>query len=163
AGLVVAVAFLTDLRPGRDVPGAAASVAPSGPPPLAARNMVVQGQEAGDYAVGLAVRAPGEEVTVLGPDGSGANGLAVTVNGVKLGSCGSGCYGGFVPLRRVATVGVAGHTLRFAIPAHPRPAAALVARATSAFRALRSVDYVERLASSPRAKVIAEFTLERPN
>jgi hypothetical protein len=28
---------------------------------------------------------------------------------------------------------------------------------------LRSVDYVERLASSPQNKVVAEFTLERPN
>jgi hypothetical protein len=36
-------------------------------------------------------------------------------------------------------------------------------RATRAFRALRSVDYVERLASSARSRVVADFTLERPN
>ena len=162
AGLVVAVAFLTDLRPGRDRAAAAASVA-AGPPPLPARDMVVQGREAGDYAVALGVRPPGEEVTVLGPQGTGVNGLRVTVNGVALGACGSGCYGGFVPLRRVATVRVAGHTLRFGIPVRPRPAATLVARATRDFRALRSVDYVERLASSPRDKVVSDFTLERPN
>jgi copper transport protein len=161
AGLVVAVALLTDLRPGRD--RAAAAPVVTGPPPLPAKQMVVQARESGDYAVALAVRAPGEEVTVLGPDGQGVNGLTVKINGVKAGSCGAGCYGAFVPLKRAATVTVNGNKLRFAIPAQPRPAAALVARATRTFRALRSVDYVERLASSPRNKVVSDFTLERPN
>jgi putative copper export protein len=161
AGLVVAVALLTDLRPGRDRSAAAAVVA--GPPPLPAKGTVVQAQESGDYAVALAYRAPGEEVTVLGQDGQGVNGLTVKVNGVEAGSCGSGCYGAFVPLKRTATVAVNGDVLRFAIPADPKPAPALVARATRRFRALRSVDYVERLASSPRNKVVSDFTLERPN
>jgi copper transport protein len=161
AGLVVAVAVLTDLRPGRDRAAAAAAV--TGPPPRPAKGMVVQAQEAGNLAVALAVRAPGEEVTVLGPDGTAVNGLSVSVNGVTAQSCGNGCYGAFVPLGRKATVVVDGKRLTFAIPAKPRPAAALVARATRAFRALRSVDYVERLASSPRNKVVADFTLERPN
>jgi len=161
AGLVVAVALLTDLRPGRD--RAAAAAVASGPPPPPAPEMVVQGQEAGDYAVALAVKAPGEEVFVLGPDGSGVNGLRVAVNGVDAGPCGSGCYGAFVPVRGTATVTVAGRTLHFAIPPDPRPAEQLVRRATRAFRALRSVDYVERLASSPRNRVVSDFTLERPD
>jgi copper transport protein len=162
AGLIVAVALLTDLRPGRDAGVAAAAVA-SGPPPLPAAHMVVQARESGNYAVALAYRAPGEEVTVLGPDGQGVNGLTVKVNGVKAGPCGAGCYGAFVPLRRTAIVSVNGARLTFAVPAHPAPAPGLVARATGVFRALRSVDYVERLASSPRNKVVSEFTLERPN
>jgi copper transport protein len=161
AGLIAAVALLTDLRPGRD--RAAAAVVATGPPPLPASKAVVQARESGDYAVALAYRGPGEEVTVLGPDGEGVNGLTVKVDGVKAGSCGAGCYGGFVPLRRTATVSVNGARLAFAIPAHPTPAPALVARATRTFRALRSVDYVERLASSPRNKVVSDFTLERPN
>src|SRR5436853_3288000 len=49
AALVVAVALLTDLRPGRDR-NAAAAIA-SGPPPLPAKGMVVQARESGDYAV----------------------------------------------------------------------------------------------------------------
>ena len=164
AGLVIAVALLTDLRPGRDRTAAAASVATSkGPPPLPAKEMFVQAREAGDLAVALAVRPPGEEVTVLGPDGTGVNGLSVEVNGVRAGACGNGCYGAFVPLHKIAAVTVGEQTLHLSIPAHPRPAAALVARATAAFRALRSVDYVERLASSPRNRVVADFTLERPN
>jgi copper transport protein len=161
AGLVVAVALLTDLRPGRDR-NAAAAIA-SGPPPLPAKEMVVQARESGDYGVALAVRAPGEEVTVLGQDGQGVNGLSVTVNGVKTGSCGSGCYGAFAPLRRTATVSVNGDKLQFAIPAHPTDASGLVTRATRAFRAQRSVEYLERLASSPRNKVVSDFTLERPS
>jgi copper transport protein len=163
AGLVVAVALLTDLRPGRDRVAAAAVSSAKGPPPLPAKEMVVQAREAGELGVALAVRPPGEEVMVLGPDGTGVNGLEVSVNGVRAGSCGDGCYGAFVPLRDTANVTVNGRTVTFDIPAHPRPAARLVARATRAFRALRSVDYVERLASSPRNKVVADFTLERPN
>ena len=38
-----------------------------------------------------------------------------------------------------------------------------MARATRAFRALRSVDYVERLASSTRNRIVSTFTLEAPN
>jgi hypothetical protein len=125
--------------------------------------MVVQAQESGNDAVALAYRGQRQEVTVLGQDGQGVNGLTVKVNGVKAGQCGAGCYGTFVPLGRTATVAVNGHKLTFAIPAHPTSAPALVARATRTFRALRSVDYVERLASSPRDKVVSDFTLERPN
>jgi hypothetical protein len=123
----------------------------------------VQAKESGSYAVALAYRAPGEEVTVLGPDGQGVNGLDVRVNGVAAGSCGAGCYGAFVPLRRTATVRVNGNPLTFAIPARPRHASALVAKATRTFRSLRSVDYVERLASSPQNSVVSDFTLERPD
>ncbi len=161
AGLILAVAVLTDLRPGRDRTAAAAVV--TGPPPLPTPEMVVQARESGDYAVALAYRTPGQKVIVLAPDGQGVNGLTVKVNGVKTGACGAGCYGAFVPLRHAATVTVNGDKLTFAIPAHPTPASALVARATRRFRALRSVDYVERLASSPRNRVVSDFTLERPN
>lgn len=163
AGLLIAVALLTDLRPGRDR-ATAAIAAVQGPPPLPAAGMVVQAGEAGDYAVALAVKRPGEEVTVLGPDGTGVNGLSVTIDGQPTRSCGNGCYGSFVPLQRTATVVVNNvNAVTFRLPPHPRPAPGLVAGATRAFRALRSVDYVERLASSPRDRVVADFTLERPN
>jgi copper transport protein len=163
-GLVAAVALLTDLRPGRDREATAAvPAATGGPPPLPAKRMVVQAQEDGELAVALALHSPGAEVTVLDPDGNGLNGLAVTIAGVQARPCGSGCYGAFVSPRGSAVVSVNGRKLRFRVPAHVRPAGALVRRATRAFRALRSVDYVERLASSPRHRVVSEFTLERPN
>ena len=161
--LVAAVALLTDLRPGRDRAASAAVAAPSGPPPLPARQMVVQAREDGENAVALALHAPGAEVVVLGPDGNGVNGLSVKIAGVKTGSCGAGCYGAFVPAARKMTVSVDGRKLVFGVPAKLRPAAAIVARATRAFRRLRSVEYVERLASSPRNRVVADFTLERPD
>jgi copper transport protein len=161
--LVAAVALLTDLRPGRDRVASAAVAAPTGPPPLPARQMVVQAREDGENAVALAVHPPGAEVVVLGPDGNGVNGLAVTIAGTRARSCGAGCYGAFVRARRKITVSVDGRQLVFAIPARLRPADAIVARATRTFRRLRSVQYVERLASSPRNRVVADFTLERPN
>jgi copper transport protein len=162
-GLLAAVALLTDLQPGRDRAARAAVVESKGPPPLPAREMVVQGQESGDLAVALQVRAPGAELVAVGPDGDGVNGLAVKIAGVDAGSCGDGCYGAFGSVIGRVEVSVDGHPLVFVVPAHARPAAELVNRATAAFRRLRSVDYVERLASSPRDKVVSRFMLERPN
>jgi copper transport protein len=161
--LVAAVALLTDLRPGRGREASAAVAAPTGPPPLPGRQMVVQAREDGELAVALAVHAPGAEVAVLGPDGKGVNGLNVTIAGTRARSCGAGCYGAFVRTARKITVTVNGRKLVFAVPAKLRPANAIVARATDRFRRLRSVEYVERLASSPRNRVVADFTLERPN
>jgi copper transport protein len=161
--LVAAVALLTDLRPGRDRVASAAVATATGPPPLPARQMVVQAKEDGEYAVALAVHDPGAEVVVLGPDGNGVNGLTVTIAGAPARSCGAGCYGAFVRRGRKMTVSVNGRKLVFPIPAKLRSADAIVAHATRTFRRLRSVEYVERLASSPRNRVVADFTLERPN
>jgi copper transport protein len=163
AGLMGAVALLTELRPGRDRVAVASAAEAKGPPPLPAKGMVVQAGESGDLAVALAVRPPGAELVALGPDGRGVNGLSVTIAGVAAGSCGSGCYGALGAFVGTVPVSVDGRELVFRFPARAHPAGALVARATRAFRSLRSVDYLERLASSPRNKVVAEFTLERPN
>ena len=157
AGLMGAVALLTDLRPGRDRVAIAAAAEPKGPPP------VVQAGESGDLAVALAVRPTGAELVALDPDGRRKDGLSVRIAGVAASSCGPGCYGAAGAFVGKVPVSVDGRTLVFRFPARARPAGALVARATSAFRRLRSVDYVERLASSPQNKVVAEFTLERPN
>jgi copper transport protein len=164
ATLVAAVALLTDLRPGRDVVARAAVSESRGPPPLPAAGMVVQAGESGDYGVALAVHGAGAEVTVLGQDGGGVTGLAVRIAGAVAHSCGQGCYGASSTYagKRVRVV-VAGRALVFQVPARALPASALVARATSAFRRLRSVDYTERLASSPRDKIVSNFTLERPD
>ena len=157
AGLMGAVALLTDLRPGRDRVAIAAAVEPKGPPPI------VQAGESGDLAVALAVRPTGAEVVALDPDGRRKDGLSVRIAGVAASSCGRGCYGAAGTFVGKVPVSVDGRTLIFQFPARARPAGALVARATTAFRRLRSVDYIERLASSPQNKVAAEFTLERPN
>jgi hypothetical protein len=160
--LAAAVALLTDLRPGRDRVAAAALSEPTGPPPLPAKDAVVQAREDGELAVALAVRGSRHEVIVLGPDGAGVNGLSVEIGGTAARSCGPGCYRALVRPRRNVTAAVDGRILAFRVPAMPQPAKALVTRATRAFRALRSVSYVEHLASSPRNRVVADFTLERP-
>ena len=161
--LLAAVALLTDLRPGRDRVASAAVVEAKGPPPAPAANMWVQARESGAFAVALAAHPPDAEVSVVGPDNLGVNGLAVEVAGVPARSCGAGCYRASFSSAGAVNVTVGGRVLVFHVPGTARPADALVARATGAFRRLRSVDYVERLASSPRNKVVAEFTLERPN
>jgi copper transport protein len=157
AGLIGAVALLTDLRPGRDRVAVASAAPAKGPPPM------VQAGESGDLAVALSVRPAGAELAALDPDGRRVDGLAVTIRGAAASSCGSGCYGASGSFVGEVPVSVDGRKLLFRFPARARPAGALVARATNAFRGLRSVDYVERLASSPRDKVVAEFTLERPD
>ncbi|HEX6663251.1 MAG TPA: CopD family protein [Gaiellaceae bacterium] len=163
AVLIGAVALLTDVRPGRDRVAVAAVSHATGPPPLPAREMVVQAQEDGDYGVALAVHPPGAEVVVLGPDGQGINGLTVEIDGKPAAPCGAGCYGAFASFGPRVTVSVDGRKLTFRLPRKPRPAGSLVAGATAAFRRLRSVDYLERLASSPRNRVVSAFTLESPN
>jgi copper transport protein len=163
AGLVAAVALLTDLRPGRDRVARAAVVEAKGPPPSPAARMWVQARESGAFGVALAVHPPDAEVFVIGPDNLGVNGLAVKVAGVAASSCGPGCYRASFSAAGAVDVSVGGRVVVFQVPAEARPAGAIVARATQAFRRVRSVDYVERLASDPRNKVVAEFTLERPN
>jgi len=163
AGLVAAVALLTDLRPGRDRVASAAVATANGSSPLPAKGMVVLAREDGELAVAVALRPPDAEVVVLGPDGQSINGLSVEIGGARARSCGPGCYGSFVSPGRIMDVSVNGKILAFPVPANPRPAGALVAGATSAFRRLRSVSYLERLASSSRDSVVADFTLERPN
>jgi copper transport protein len=157
AGLMGAVALLTDLRPGRDRVAIASAVEPKGPPP------VVQAGESGELAVALAVRPAGAELVALDSGGRRVDGLTVTIAGAAASSCGPGCYGAAGTFVGKVRVSVDGRTLVFRYPARARPAGALIARATRAFRRLRSVDFVERLASSPRNKVVAEFTLERPD
>jgi copper transport protein len=164
AGLIAAVALLTDLRPGRDrTAGAAVVTEAKGPPPLPARRMIVQGQESGDLAIALAVAWPAAELVALDQDGNAVNGLRVVLGGVEARSCGNGCYGAFLKPARRVRVSVNGRVTTFKVPAKPQSADALVARATAAFRRLRSVEYIERLASSPRNKIVSRFTLERPN
>jgi copper transport protein len=164
ACLTLAVALLTDTRPGRDRNALAAL--PPEPPALPARDAFVVAGEDGDRAVAVAIQRRRTRVTVIGPSGGGVDGLAVTVAGRPTAGCGSGCYEAELPApRRRVVVTVAGRTLVLPAPAAwpPRYAASLVARATQTFGALRSISYVERLASNPRNRIVSDFTLEAPN
>jgi copper transport protein len=169
AGIVTAVAFLTDLAPGRQLARAVAR--PQAPRPIAAppRGATVLAGESGDRAVGLAVLPGGRlQATVLGPDENGVDGLSVgfRVGGKTLGStsCGPGCYQpeGRIRARRVTVVLPSG-PVAFAIPAQTRPASELVAEARRAYASLRSLVIHERLASSRRNKIATTWRIVAPD
>lgn len=163
AGIVLAVAFLTQLRPGRDTSRAAAAV-PAAPLPavLPPRDAVVDAREVGDLAVALARTPRSATVTVIGQDGNGASGLDVRVNGSPAESCGSGCYRAASTAGPVA-VAIGDQHVVFDAPLRAPPAAALVARVTRAYEARRTVSFVERLASSPTNAQVTRFDLVAPD
>lgn len=159
-GVVVAVAILTDARPGRDHLAVAAA---TGPPPLPPRDAVVLAQEDGDDGVTLAAQPDRILVTIFDGQGLGVNGLDVAVAGTPATSCGAGCYEAQTNVRGAVPVVVGGKRLMFHLPRRTPAGAALVARAGRTFRSLRSVTYVERLASSPSERIVTTFRLEAPD
>ncbi len=175
AGVVAAVAVLTDLRPPAPAPAVAAP-APARPPDPPPDALVLAGED-DDLAVGLAASPRGGQialqVTALGQDGRGVSGLQVGVAGVSTTPCGSGCYSAVVssppPPRRIdVTVSGGGRrpaVLRFTLPDRwPAPAAAaLVARTSRVYRALRSLVIHERLASSSRNVVVTTYRIAAPD
>ena len=108
--VVVAVAVLTSLRPGRDeVTTPATMVREVAPAPAPPRGTVVFARQAEELAVGLSVRpgAPlGLTATVIGQTGFGVDGLDVVLSarsGVGTRSavahpCGHGCYAASIAL-----------------------------------------------------------------
>jgi hypothetical protein len=172
AGLVIGAVALTLLDSGHGSLVQAPTVKPAAvapPPPVGA---LVLAQEAGSRAVALAVgqgARPRLTATVLGSSGDPASGLALSfrVGAVSLAAepCGPGCYAASAPrgaTRRVQLV-LPGGGVTFRIPAAPRPAAAIVARAARVFRGLRSLVYVESLRSSPKLGLLTTWRLKAPN
>jgi copper transport protein len=169
AGLVIAVAFLTDLAPGRQLARAVAS--PEAPQPIAdpPPGATVLAGESGGRAVGLAITPGGRlQATVLGPDDNGVDGLSVGFRtaGRTVGSsrCGPGCYQADERIdgRRVTVVLDSG-PVAFDLPGATRPATNLVAEARRAFAGLRSLVIHERLASSRRDKITTTFRIVAPD
>jgi hypothetical protein len=164
ASLVVAVAVLTSLAPGVDRRAAApaAATVTTGPLRFPQGDHVVQAQEAGGLAVVLwaDLRRTSDrlQVSVIDPAQRGLSGLTLAATAAgrteRLAPCGFGCYAGVVPSARrvvlnLAKPGESGRRLVFRLPARAVAAAALVARADRAYRALRSLTIHERLASGP--------------
>ncbi|HVU77318.1 MAG TPA: copper resistance protein CopC [Gaiellaceae bacterium] len=159
AGIVVAVAILTELRPGAAAQAPAAAAALPLPPALPPRDAVVDARELGDVAVAIA-REPGRTtVTLVGPDANGVDGDDVKVDGVPATPCGSGCYRG--PAGTRVTVGK--QTLDFDVPAHAADATARLARITAAYRASRTIVFDETLASNPTNATTTRFTVVAPH
>jgi copper transport protein len=172
AGVVTAVAFLTDLAPGRQL--ARAIARPAAPAPRSVRpppaGATVLAHEVGGLAVGLAILPDRRvEATVLGPSGGGVDGLSVAFRAAGRRTlslaCGPGCYRSRDPVagNRV-TVALGGpQAVSFPLPARTQPASGLVRRARKAFTSLRTVVIHERLASSPREQVLTTWRIAAPN
>lgn len=163
--VVVVVGVLTELRPGKLVARAASTVTsfqPGGPPKLPPADAVVDAGELGTLAVAVA-RLPGEAtVTVLGPDGTAANGRRVEVDGARARVCGAGCYWAPAtagPLR----VSVGGRTIVFRLPTTAPDGRALLARVSRAFRNSRTIVFDETLASTPTNAEETHFELVAPD
>ena len=171
AGLLVAVSVLVLLRPGRNIqaalPAQVSTAEPAPPPPLPVRGAVVVAQEVGDLGVALELEKRRTTAIVLSPAGGGLNGLAVRLNGETATPCGHGCYGtvGAPGTSVDVEIDRFGPTLRstFNLPSDVSPGAALLRRIEVRYRTLRSVFYLERLASSPSDVVNALWRLESPD
>jgi copper transport protein len=154
AALVLAAAVLTGSRPGVRQPTAAVPPAAAGPIALPPRDALALAAENGRDAVTIGARFTRgtTEVTaaVLGPNGLGANGLPMRVNGLSAIACGQGCYRAIVPGRPLAVrVDFGTGTIVFPLRTVPGPAAALVASAGRLLRASTSTIYRDRLSSGP--------------
>jgi hypothetical protein len=85
----------------------------------------------------------------------------VHIDGRDAASCGHGCYRVDGPHRATARVSVGDVTRLIATPLRARRAS--VRRFEAFFRGSRSVEYVERLASSPTNVIVTRWRLESPN
>jgi hypothetical protein len=143
---------------------------------------VVLARESRELAVALAIE-PGMPLrvtaTVINGQGAGVDGLDVELIAGTAASgasnrgrtCGRGCYTTSLPVRAPTRFAVnivgAGPARSVAFPQPgrwaPTSGAAFVARATHAFRALRTVLYAERLSSGPGHTIVTTWKLEAPN
>jgi methionine-rich copper-binding protein CopC len=170
-GLVVAVSVLVMLRPGRNVEAALVqrvqATQPTPQPPLPSPRALVLAQQVGPLGVALQLEPRRTTAVVLSPAGGGLSGLGVRIGGKSAHACGYGCYrvDSVFPGSVDVEVQGFGATLStsFERPRAPRAADALVRRAAARYRSLRSVFYVERLASSPARSVTSLWRLERPD
>jgi copper transport protein len=163
AGVVAVVGVLVALRPGRDAVAARTTAAPAVPQPpvLPPRDAVVAAAEDGALAVGVARSPSAVTVTLLGPDGTGAD-RTVRVNGGPTTRCGAGCYRAR-PQSGALRVAIDGRTLVFALPAAAPDASAQLQRATRAYRGASSIAFDESLRSGPTGGVQTRWTVKAPH
>jgi uncharacterized membrane protein len=160
-GVIVAVAILTALPPGRRVRSAPAAV-PAVRPSVPAADATVLGRQDGKLAATIAVRPSGDTVAAfIGSDGTPADVGTVRIDGRQAGSCGVGCYRG-TARGTIVTVTHGGRTVRFDLGVRT-PAAEFVAHATRTFRALETVRYEETLTAGFAATVRTTWTEVAPD
>ena len=119
-------------------------------------------REDGPNALALAVTPSFAQVSVVGQQGTGLSGLAVTVNGVRTSACGRGCYRAPVRRARSADVRVGSSRWRVAVP-KSRDASTLVARAARVWRSLHTLAFSDRLGSDATHVVFSTWQAVAPN
>jgi len=174
ASILFAAAIATVAAAGISVRAAASTRAHFPAPPKGA---IVYSRELGQDALALGVVPQRGRVlvqaSVLGSQGQGVTGMRVSF-GVHDGNrkaahaCGPGCYRATLSVRgRPAGIDalVNGRRWRVTMPARwPAPSGAtLMARARRAWRSLRSVSYVDRLASGPGQSVLSTWQVQAPD
>ena len=158
----MAVAVLTEIRPGTAQRAVAAPLAAAQPPTLPPRNAVVDARELGSLGVGVARAGKEVTVTLVGPDGTGVDGRNVTVDGAATAPCGSGCYRA-TAVAGGLSVGVDGKAIAFDLDPRAPDAHALLQRITRAYRNARTAVFDEHLASTPTNGQTTRFTVVAPN
>jgi hypothetical protein len=148
--------------------------------PTPPRGAVVFAREAGPNVLALGVVAQSDtlvlQASVLDGDGDGVSGLRVvfSLRGVRQvgAACGAGCYRATVPLSGrpaavtlVVTARATSTSWRVALPAAwpPPDGAAIVARAGRVWRSLRSLAYVEHLASDATNRQTTDWRVAAPD
>jgi len=145
------------------VPVAAAPAAPQPSFPAPPAGAVVFSREAGPNALALAVTASSVQVSVVGQQGNGVSGLAVTVNGRATAACGTGCYRAAVAHAHDVSVHVGTTSWRVVVPSDARDASAIVARAGHVWRSLKTVAFSDRLGSDATHVVVSEWRAVAPD
>jgi copper transport protein len=164
-GIVVAVAILTELAPGKKAARslAAAPLAAALPPTLPPRDAVVDARELGSLAIAVAREPQRTTVTIIGPDATGVDDRDVRVDGVAATACGSGCYRAQSPVAGPLLVSIGGRSLTFDISATAPDATTTLERLTRAYRASRTIVFDETLASNPTNARTTRFTIVAPH
>jgi hypothetical protein len=122
---------------------------------------VVFAREDGPYALALAVLPGRAQVSVVGPRGTGVDGLSFRIDGAAAQRCGAGCYA--APATPPVDVRVGSTTWRVDVPASAPDATAIVALAGRVWRSLRSLAFSERLASDAKHAVESTWRVAAPN
>lgn len=122
---------------------------------------MVFSREAGPDALALAVFPGRAQVSVVGQQGTGVDGLSVTVDGTRAGPCGRGCYAAHAAPPFDVRVGST--TWRVDVPSRTPDASALVARATRTWRALRTLAFSDRLGSDATHVVDSRWIVVAPD
>ncbi len=142
----------------------AVHVPPGFPAPPA--NAVVLAREAGPNVLAVAVAPGAVQVSILGQNGVGVSGAEVRVDAARAIPCGRGCYRAHPrpgALDVVVRTGGQTTTWRPSLPRDAPAAAQLVARATAAYKALKSLAWHDVLGSNAHLKVATEWQATAPD